>query len=283
MCFYGPCLDSFIAPKATAVSQHAEDDLSSLLYTQPVDQERLFSEALQLLNSMKSSPSCNRMAVTNLITSCQQLDSDDQNRMDPPQADLDYIKSLYAARLAICEVTGAGARVPDECSALVNHRSSRIFRQGYGAESEDDMVIGDEQLESCLRALESKPQWWTSYSNNRQNAAVMCQAARVEIERDELLNHHRNLVEITVGISRSLNQSLRDSETEAAQHKTFIETVDSMRLKLIQDIQDSGIAARGLFQDLAAEVESSLRNSLTDIQTSVADAGSDTASLSRVC
>ena len=279
---FGLDLDRSAAPKTMAANQNSDRDLSSLLYTQPVDQEGLFSEALHLLNSMNSSPSCNRIAVTNLITSCQQLDSDNQNRMDSTATHLDYIKSLYAARLAICEVMGAGARIPDEFSALVTHTSSRIFAPIYGTNTEVNSAVGAAQLESCLQGLESKPQWWTSYSNNRQNAAVMCQAARIEIERDELLSHHRNLVEVTVGVSRSLNQSLQDSATEASQHKAFIETVDSMRLKLMEDIQQSDVAARDMFRDLVADIQASLRSGFTDIQASVANAESDTMSLSRV-
>ena len=73
----------------------------------------IFNEAVIILDAMKSSPSCNRVAATRLVESCQSFGG---KHTDDAQADeheaLDSIRSMYAARLAICELDGAGASVP---------------------------------------------------------------------------------------------------------------------------------------------------------------------------
>lgn len=201
--------------------------------------------------------------------------------MESAQEDLDHIKSLYAARLAVCEVSGAGARVPDECSQLVvSHlgKPSRTWFQGSGGDAE----LPTSQLQPCLQALESKPQWWTSYSNNRQNAAIMCQAARIEVERDELLNHHRKLADVTFGLGESLNQSLSHAKLDAEKQRMFLITVDEMRLKLVTEMKDSESATRVMFKGMVTDIEVVFQQAVANIQTHISTAGSNTAVLSEV-
>jgi hypothetical protein len=219
------------------------------------------------------------MAVENLITSCQQLNPDERNHMDTAQPDLDHLKSLYAARLAVCELMGAGAKLPDQCSGVIPFRGRDPRHVQF---SGDDATTGSNQLASCLQALESKPQWWTSYSNNRQNAAVMCQAARIEIERDVLLNRHRNMLDITARVSQSLNQSLDRAETEALQHRMFVESLAELRSETLRNLSSSELVTRSLFRELAVDVEKTLRDIVSDLQLRIADVGSDTVTLTRV-
>lgn len=243
--------------------------------------------AIQLLNSMRSSPSCNRLAVTDLITSCQELNAEGETQAhaDYAQGGLDHIKSLYAARLAVCEVTGAGAQIPDECEKLgvpLTGKPSRTWFQGYNHNAGASAGIRSSQLEPCLQALESKPQWWTSYSNNRQNAAIMCQAARIEVERDELLNHHRELVDVTFGLGQSLNQSLSDAKLEAEKQRAFLVTVDEMRLKLMNEMKDNESMTRHLFESMVTDIEAAFQKAVANLQDQYSTAGSRAAILSEV-
>lgn len=136
-----------------------------------VGHSEVYSQAVELLNSMHSAPSCNRMAVSNLLASCQSLEG--HSAMVEPA--LDDIRSTYAASLAICEIEGAGSLVPPHCDIAELSNSDQVVR-GYVRRSGG-------QLKQCLQSLESRPQWWTSYSNGKQNAVLLCQAARVEIEK----------------------------------------------------------------------------------------------------
>jgi hypothetical protein len=175
-----------------------EKDLTALLTSPMVHQPEVFDEALRLLTSIQSSPSCTRLAASNLISSCQSFTgpSKDTDRSTPDsEAALDDLKSIYAARLALCELVGAGTPVPSMCAPLIpsdQAKSKRGFRaflkqesKQSGATETDRGIIRGQQLGQCLKSLESRPQWWTSYSNNRQNAVVMCHAARAQIEQGE--------------------------------------------------------------------------------------------------
>ena len=173
-------------------------DLTALLTSPMAHRPEVFDEALRLLTSFQSSPSCTRLAASTLISSCQSLagPSKDTDRSSPDsEATLDDLKSIYAARLAVCELVGAGTVVPTFCAPLMPSdqvKSKQGFRaflkQGAGqrraTESNHDN-FKEQQLGQCLKSLESRPQWWTSYSNNRQNAVVMCHAARAQTEKGE--------------------------------------------------------------------------------------------------
>ena len=113
------------------------------------------------------------MATSTLLDSCQSLDGSKQGA----ETSLENVRSVYAAQLAICEIVSAGSVVPQTCKSLDVSPEANI-RQSSGFKT----VRGD-QLGLCLQSLESKPQWWTSYSNSKQNAMLMCQAARVDIEK----------------------------------------------------------------------------------------------------
>lgn len=160
-------------------------DLSVLVRPLPVDQSGIYSQALQLLSSMQASPSCNRLAASTLLNSCQNIERPSHDI----EASLDDIRSIYAAQLATCEISSAGLAIPQECKPLqpVNEPSGLQNSQKHSGEgnmnSRIESNVGKLQLSQCLRSLESRPQWWTSYSNSRQNAMVMCQAARVDIEK----------------------------------------------------------------------------------------------------
>ena len=145
-----------------------DQDLTALIRLEPTDQTGIYTNAVQLLSSMQNSPSCNRLATSTLLESCQSIDSSNHNA----EVSLEDVRSVYAAQLAMCEIESAGTAVPQTCKSLSTPHQMRGFKS-----------IRKDQLGSCLQSLESKPQWWISYSNSKQNAMVMCQAARVDIEK----------------------------------------------------------------------------------------------------
>lgn len=137
---------------------------------------------------MQSSPSCNRLAASTLLTSCQSVEGSSANA----EGLLDDLKSVYAAQLAVCELTGAGSPIPQHCGSLMwsELSSGKQGLRGFLSSRSEKLHaitgtrdLDQKQLSHCLKSLESRPQWWTSYSNSRQNAAVMCKAARIEIEK----------------------------------------------------------------------------------------------------
>ena len=148
-------------------------DLAALVRPIPDDQSEIYSHALQLLSALQGSPSCNRVAASTLLDSCHSIDGSKQDA----ELSFEDARSIYAAQLAVCEIESAESSIPQCCRALVPVLDSKVHKRA----PQGRMRKG--HLSQCLQTLESRPQWWTSYSNNRQNAVVMCQAARVDIEK----------------------------------------------------------------------------------------------------
>ncbi|KAK2736900.1 hypothetical protein FQN57_000503 [Myotisia sp. PD_48] len=239
-------------------------DLLSLLHTNPAENNYIFSQALQLLDSMQQAPSCNQRAVASLITSCQDLSSVENEDGQFSGSDQDHIKSLYAARLAVCEITGTGAIVPEQCLEIISSRTEDISF-GHSTEtrpssSRANHAISTKALERCLRCLESKPQWWTSYSNSRQNAAVMCQAARLDVEKEELLSQHRILTEVTFGLTKNLNQSLHNTHIQNSKQTEFLQSIERLRSTLLNDFRQDGAAAQSELRYLVQETRTVFQN-----------------------
>lgn len=226
------------------------------------------SNAAKILNSMRSSPSCHQLAASRLIVSCQSVTGQGSSIRD--FTILDKVKSLYSARLGICELREAGAAVPSECSPLFTPqvRDPRSTRCDLGD-------VCSYQLDSCLKVLESKPQWWTSYSNNRQNAAVLCQASRTEIEKDERLDHYEGLVNLTAVLSSHLNSSLAQSDKLFLHQEAIIEDLDLKRQALLNTFgQDSSTVEYFL---------TAMLRKLQRLHDSIDRANSNTRPLIKVC
>ncbi|KAJ5755934.1 hypothetical protein N7533_005477 [Penicillium manginii] len=232
--------------------------------------DAIFIEAVQLLDSMKSSPSCNRVAVTRLVTSCQFVggkETGDSNTYE--YETLDRIRSIYAARLAICELSGAGASVPSPCLPVaVSQPPTSNFRFPFTSKprsSPDTSIdlLPEDLLRQCLKALESRPQWWTSYSNNRQNAMVICQAARIEVEREELLDLHRAIVKTSSKLHEGLGAALDNAALEASQHHAFLGEVRTMQESLTADLEKSAFITQNALARLLGEIWSGLDNVAT--------------------
>lgn len=174
-------------------------DFASLIKIRRAEEPDTYRHALSLISSLKSSASCVRLATATLLTSCQEIEKSSQNgsgRAETSEIILDDLKSIYAAKLAICELLEAGATVPSHCSALLPSEApktkgsvaSYFVRKKQTSKTPHDKQnkLENTKFIHCLKSLESRPQWWTSYSNSRQNAGILCQAVRGQIERGRL-------------------------------------------------------------------------------------------------
>lgn len=180
-------------------------------------------EVMKIMRDVEKLPSCNKIASQALLNSCSALESPEsaESEQRGPDMMLDETKSIYAARLAVCELSGARATVPEGCTSFLpnSHTGKKTGLRGFiglnrlSAPTTSYDHYGDvteHSLDKCLGALESKPQWWTSYSNSRQNAVVMCHAMRSEVEKDEQLHLYKVLAGLTNDITGSLAGSKRE-------------------------------------------------------------------------
>ncbi|KAJ5928312.1 hypothetical protein N7466_007268 [Penicillium verhagenii] len=266
------------------VSLQTRSDPGSHLDTNDSHKDGIFTQAVQILDSMKSSPSCHRIAATKLVTSCQEMGGKEAKGRDEYEM-LDQTRSVYAARLAICELEGAGSSAPSQCRPLtvppVGQRN-RLFFMGRSKQPEiSSSEYPKEVLELCLKTLESRPQWWISYSNNRQNAMVICQAARMESEKDELLNLHRSIVDSNIKLNEGLHIALQKAAMESARNEEFFQAVQALQDKLLVDLERNDSAFQRIFAKLLRDVEAGINSVAGTATSAMKRVQSETTSLEK--
>lgn len=286
----------------------AMDNLSILV--RPLlhhDQSAVYSQALDLLDALQSSPSCIRLATSTLLTSCQTIDDHTSAAIEPA---LDEIRALYAARLALCEISSAGLGIPPECTLLhvgidsdaKKPHHNQLMGENTAQPSNSQHTVETLHIRECLQSLESRPQWWTSYSNSRQNAAIMCQAARADIERgmlksshqnlrikkrtcanashnviiDELINLHKSLVSTISELDRAMVGTLKDVKNFLSDQKGFVFALKDFRKKLLWSLESLNTQTQSYFLELVQKMESVSKSVLTKLNIAVQDTIEDT-------
>ncbi|KAF2262686.1 hypothetical protein CC78DRAFT_605737 [Lojkania enalia] len=245
-----PILQPVSAQRQTTEDPDVNSDLASMLQdTRPsYKQQEILSQALRIVHSMESAPTCNRLAALNLINDCKSLEHAGSDAKANSDIVLDEVKSEYAARLAVCELLGAKAQVPRECTILVPSSQACVKNRFKSFFSRQEPSIAGEfcypdcthlQFERCLRALEARPQSWTSYSNARQNAVVMCHASRNAIERDKDLSVYKSLTEVVDGMATMLGQSMQEMQGWIAEQMKFAEQVRMSQDQALQELQNN--------------------------------------------
>ena len=285
-----PDLTLDVAPSSTqpAGKPDVGSDLTALIMDPLNGQSELYLKALELLGSIQSASSCNRLAASILLTSCKSIEgpsSDSENAIDD-------IKSIYAAQLAVCELQSAGALTPPQC-ALISPTATEKQAKPY-------QRVDKYHLSQCLKSLESRPQWWTSYSNNKQNAVVMCRAARVELEKgrsypqqvkaltahkdiDDMIRVLKSLVSTSSDLDDVLSKALQEAAQRLAQQQDFAKATDLFQGQLLRDLELASEGAQSYFTRLMESMDSVMQTWLGRASSVARAVETDVASLSQVC
>ena len=264
----------------------ADIDLATLVQPSIISNSEVYSQALGLLSSMQSAPSCNRAATSSLLTSCHSIEGPTNEHA------LDDVRSIYAAQLAVCELKGAGSQIPPFCSTGMPLDATEAIESSKRHENV--------QLKQCLKSLESRPQWWTSYSNNKQNAVVLCQAARVEIEKgmscslrcvvsilltialDELIDLHKSVVRTSSDVEAALIQTIQEASRRMAQQQEFASAVEAFQAQLFRDLEENSSKAQSYLSQMAQNFGSSVQNTLNKVSNVMGTMRSDIIELRQV-
>lgn len=172
---------------------------------------------------LSARPTCSRQAAQDLVTDC--ADFNDHKQGEPK---LESIKISYAARLAVCELEEAGLSVPQDCRReVLDAAGGKLWPL-----RRDPQVA----LVKCVKALESRPQSWTSYSNNRQNILLVCQASRNEVEREKLLSLFNELASSNQESQGALNTWLAYAEDQLAEKQALANQLKSFMTTFLKDL-----------------------------------------------
>jgi len=182
-------LDDSPTPSSLEIDSH----LTASLFNSQFGQPDIYSKAVSFLETLETAPTCHRVATLTLINSCQTLEKSASSEVH-----LHEVREEYATRLAMCEIKGAEAPTSPHCAEFFPSIGAcstggfggffrRPKRQQTAAQGKVCYPeVTRSQVKQCISALNSRPQWWMSYSNALQNVVVVCHASRNAIEKGML-------------------------------------------------------------------------------------------------
>jgi hypothetical protein len=243
---------------------------------------RVITQAVDFVVSMQTAPTCTRMAASHLMNECKLLEHAPDFAKARPEAYLDNVKTEYAAKLAVCEFLSAqpnNPTPPPNCDILVP--TSRACNRGgtwWYSRPETTMYekqcypeIKEYQYVQCLKTLQSSPQYWTSFSNARQNAVVMCQASRDAIERENHLETFKNLTRVMGAVSSVMKKSTEEYEALIRDQKQFTDEVREAQDRFKEDVyavQEKALVTVGTLDN---KFHSFMDTTMSDLVTALAD------------
>ncbi|CAN9233680.1 unnamed protein product [Alternaria sp. RS040] len=215
------------------------------------------------------------MAASHLMNECKLLEHAPDFAKSRPDAYLDNVKTDYAAKLAVCELLSAqpiNPTPPPNCDILVP--ASRHCGKGGGWWHARPEVPSDKQCYpefkeyyymQCLKSLQSTPQYWTSFSNARQNAVVMCQASRDVIERENHLEIFKNLTQVLGDVTSNMQATTEEYESLIREQRQYSEEARNSHQQLredVQTVQEKAVATIGALDD---KFQSFMKSSISDL------------------
>lgn len=209
--------------------------------------DQAYESALQHLNDMETKPTCDRTATALLITSCQAVDSSREGGIKEDDQLLALVKDVYATRLALCELQRAGTTPPSDCNSVVDFSLK-------GDRMVEPEILSRTYLEPCTQALYKNQQQWTSYSNNRQKASMTCHAARIDIEKNIMIQNARNLANNTANLKDAVEQTLLQHDRRIRQQEDFAKKVKAFHVRIVNELDVFSDSLKFRLGDIVAEI-----------------------------
>jgi hypothetical protein len=257
-------------------------DVGALFQHTASRNQRVITQAVDFVVSMQTAPTCTRMAASHLMNECKLLEHAPDFAKGRPEAYLDNVKTEYAAKLAVCELLSAqpsNPMPPPDCDILVP-TSRACSRGGTWWYSRPETTMNDKQCypefkeyqySQCLKSLQSSPQYWTSFSNARQNAVVMCQASRDAIERESHLETFKNLTQVMGAVSSAMKKSTEDYEAMMKDQKQFADEAREAQNRFKEDVHDVQEKALATVGNLDNKFHDFMDTSINGLITALAD------------
>lgn len=248
--------------------------------------QRVIMQALDIVSSMQTAPTCTQMAASHLMNECKLLEHAPEFTKTRPEAYLDNVKTEYAAKLAICELLSAqpvNSIAPPHCDILVP--AARHCNKGGGWWHVRPAAIpGDKHCYpqftehhymQCLKSLQSTPQYWTSFSNARQNAVVMCQASRDAIERENHLKIFKNLTQIVGDVNANMQKTAEEYESLISEQRRYAEEARGSQQELREDLQAVRAKAVATVEAIDDKFHAFMESSISDLIEALATRQND--------
>jgi Tht1-like nuclear fusion protein len=195
---------------------------------------------------MKSASSCKTKATQQLLNSCSALDGT-YPKEGMTAEELEKVKSQYAARLAVCEIQEA--ENPPKLRRCSSLGAANLARS-----------VDRDHLASCLRELQNNMIFWGSYTNNLQNVGYMCQVARAEIEKEEMVEQRRASLQTTLLVVRVLSEFQESVATQNAELMTHAQNIRELHRLSVEELATAREDTSATLNELREEFRSRLQH-----------------------
>lgn len=143
----------------------------------------LYELALTDLKKLGKESTCHQIATKLYMSSCQlfqelEVHSDGSVANRNGGRIQDYIDSFAISR-AICDLETARAIIPRECELFRDTALLSVMN----SKSVKSLDISHDRIGQCMKGLHSDQKSWTSYNSNKDSAALLCRASRLDIDK----------------------------------------------------------------------------------------------------
>ncbi|KFX90658.1 hypothetical protein V490_06346 [Pseudogymnoascus sp. VKM F-3557] len=248
-------------------------DLTLPKRQQPPD-SAIISKALKAIEDLNRKQFCHRFAASMLLDNCRTpqtpTDSIVTGKAVEEERREDYLK-IFAVSLTVCDIEALQRPVPQQCSPYTQSTLMGIKNRRGG----QSILINHSEMGGCLKAIGADQSAVVSWKFNQQSAAVVCQVARMDIEKDETIALFSTLTRLMADVVdevQKLSEINRDIKQEAEDARTSVHTIKTSVDKLKAGLSDvwDGVSAeatkasnnvKGIFNGMstyAADVEQML-------------------------
>ncbi|CZT45916.1 uncharacterized protein RSE6_06273 [Rhynchosporium secalis] len=222
-----------------------------------VRKPEFYNEALIRLERLEDQPLCHRVAAQLLMKNCRGLDGIDKQTY---QLNSDHVQKhhieAFTASLTVCEMEEVSFSVPEACSPF---SSASIF---YHAREIGHLNVSREQTVDCKTAIHQNPSNQHIWSNFVTSATVFCRAARSELENDQHILLHKQLMQNMAKFSEAVHEDLETIRQKMADNAR---AADSYLEKAMNNVNDWTTTLKQQFQSASKNFEEvdSAMNSIT--------------------
>ncbi|KUJ23082.1 uncharacterized protein LY89DRAFT_776894 [Mollisia scopiformis] len=182
-----------------------------------------YTNAIVVLKNLEQKPICHRTAAQLLMDNCHGIEENDASSDQWGSAHIQrhHVES-FANGLTMCDMERARFVTPEACSPFGSSALCRASRDKHS-----QLGITQAQVTDCLEALGGDERSWSTWLSNRDKAVTICRAARLDIEKDQAILVHKQLVELmqqfTSGVDDDLTRLREHLKASSRFAKSFVD------------------------------------------------------------
>lgn len=222
------------------------ESISGLLTARGGSELQSLANAKRIIHDLSSSPSCAYEPTARLLRQCKLIKPTSQNTNSEQQKA--NVQATYGITMALCEARQARINIPSPCStfeAMLDHRvpDSAIA------------ISASKDIETCMNALFDTSSW-TTYVTFRAKSSDLCDASRVDYQREELLETFREATNVVPEVLQALREHQYESQATMSGVKEMVAEVAEAQQDLLRSNHDQMQQSREYLHQISQYVDS---------------------------